>query len=142
VIHEGAERVYHLAGGRDGGPGDDRKVGLHDWGPETTADARDGRVDPRGVAALVEYVTRWLPGLDPAARAQTTCLYTSTPSEDFLLDRVGPLVVCSPCSGHGAKFTPLVGELAAALALDGDADVPDRFRLAWHAAGRTGGVSL
>jgi glycine/D-amino acid oxidase-like deaminating enzyme len=29
---------------------------------------------------------------------------------------VGPIVVCSPCSGHGAKFTPLVGEWVADLA--------------------------
>ena len=64
------------------------------------------------------YVTRWLPGLAPEPRSETTCLYTETPSEDFILDRVGPVVVCSPCSGHGAKFAPLIGELVAGL-LDG-----------------------
>jgi sarcosine oxidase len=142
VIHEGAQRVYHLAGGRDGGAGDDRKIGLHDWGPQTSADARDGRVDPKGTQALVEYVTQWLPGLDPTPRGETTCLYTSTPSEDFLLDRVGPVVVCSACSGHGAKFAPLVGTLCADLALGAGATVPARFRLAAHAAGHTGAVSL
>ena len=142
VIHEGAQRAYHLAGGRDGGAGDDRKIGLHDWGPVTTADERDGRVDPRGSEAVVAYVRQWLPGLDPTPRGETTCLYTATPTEDFLLDRVGPVVVCSACSGHGAKFAPLIGELCADLALDSGAAVPDRFRLAAHAAGRTGAVSL
>jgi glycine/D-amino acid oxidase-like deaminating enzyme len=48
--------------------------------------------------------------------AQGSCLYTATPDEDFVLDRVGPVVVASPCSGHGAKFAPLIGELAADLA--------------------------
>jgi sarcosine oxidase len=131
-----------LAGGRDGGPGDDRKVGLHDWGPQTTAAGRDGRVEPRGRDAAVEYVERWLPGLDPTPRGEATCLYTSTPTEDFVLDRVGPVVICSACSGHGAKFAPLIGTLCTDLAFDADAQVPARFRFAGHAAGRTGAVSL
>jgi sarcosine oxidase len=143
VIHEAAaESVYHLAGGRDGGPGDDRKIGVHTGGRPTTAADRDGVVDPAARDAVVEYVRRWLPGLEPTPRAEATCLYTDTPSEDFVLDRVGDLVVCSPCSGHGAKFAPLIGELVASLVLGDGADVPDRFRLADHATGRTGSVSL
>ncbi len=146
VIHEAAaESVYHLAGGRDGGPGDDRKIGIHTGGRETTAAGRDGVVDPAARTAVVEYVQRWLPGLDPTPSSEITCLYTDTPSEDFVLDRVDGLVVCSPCSGHGAKFAPLIGELVAGLVV-GDGDVPERFRLARHladhAAGRTGSVSL
>jgi hypothetical protein len=46
-------------------------------------------------------------------------------------DREGPFVVCSPCSGHGAKFAPLVGQIAADLACDGDRPDP-RFTLAAH----------
>lgn len=141
VIHEDELRVYHLAGGRDGGPGDDRKIGDHEGGRPVTAASQDGAVDPAGRRRIVEYVKRWLPGLDPTPRGEATCLYTSTPSEDFILDRVGPLVVCSPCSGHGAKFAPLIGELATDLLL-GDGTVPDRFRLAAHATRRSGGVSL
>jgi sarcosine oxidase len=143
VIHEPVgHAVYHLAGGRDGGPGDDRKIGEHDAGNETTAVDRDGVVDPASRARVVEYVRRWLPGLDPTPRAEATCLYTETPTEDFVLDRVGDLVVCSPCSGHGAKFAPLVGEFVASLVVGDGADVPERFRLATHASGRTSRVSL
>lgn len=141
VIHEAREHAtYHLAGGRDGGAGDDRKIGRHDFGP-TVSPGRRGGADPALRDALTAYVQQWLPGLDPTPRGETTCLYTVTPTEDFVLDRVGPLVVCSPCSGHGAKFAPLVGELVAGL-VDGTADVPDRFRLAGHARGRVGSVSL
>ena len=142
VIHEPDEHpVYHLAGGRDGGPGDDRKIGEHDAGRAVSAADRDGVVDPASRARLVEYVRRWLPGLDPTPRAEATCLYTETPSEDFLVDRVGDLVICSPCSGHGAKFAPLIGELVARLVV-GDGTVPDRFRLATHLSGRRASVSL
>jgi glycine/D-amino acid oxidase-like deaminating enzyme len=42
-------------------------------------------------------------------------------------------VVCPACSGHGAKFAPLTGEIAADLASGGPA--PDRrFTLAAHGA--------
>ncbi|MGH8860188.1 MAG: FAD-dependent oxidoreductase [Jatrophihabitantaceae bacterium] len=143
VIHESSgPAVYHLAGGRDGGAGDDRKVGVHDGGVACTADSRSGTVNPQSRSRVVDYVRRWLPGLAPTPRSESTCLYTETPTEDFILDRVGPVVVCSPCSGHGAKFAPLIGELVASLVSSSGAGIPDRFRLASHAAGRIGSVSL
>jgi sarcosine oxidase len=141
VITEAERAIYHLAGGRDGGPYDDRKIGEHDGGRTTTAATRDGIVDPESRRRVISYVEQWLPGLDPTPRGEATCLYTETPSEDFIVDRVGPIVVCSPCSGHGAKFAPLIGELVAGLVV-GRGDVPDRFKLATHALSRPGSVSL
>ncbi|MFD7219511.1 FAD-dependent oxidoreductase [Streptomyces sp. NPDC056730] len=137
VLHERGDGIYHLAGGRDGGPGDDRKIGEHYSGRKTTATGRDGVITPRSRARVTEYVKRWLPGLDPTPRAETSCLFTFTPSEDFLLDRAGPFVVCSPCSGHGAKFAPLIGELTADLAT-GAGGPPERFRLIAHVLGAAG----
>lgn len=149
VIHQevaaGVHGIYHLAGGRDGGPGDDRKIGEHELGTPTTARSRTGEVDGASRERVVEYVRRWLPGLEPTPRGESTCLYTTTPSEDFVLDRVGPLVVASPCSGHGAKFAPLIGELAVSLVEGSEGDVPERFKLRAHAAGvvaTPGSVSL
>jgi sarcosine oxidase len=57
----------------------------------------------------------------------TTCRYTMLPSEDFLLDLLPGnrnVVVASPCSGHGFKFTSVVGEILADLALDGGTALP------------------
>ncbi|MEU8760065.1 FAD-dependent oxidoreductase [Streptomyces sp. NPDC048659] len=137
VVHEWGAGIYHLAGGPLGGPQDDRKIGQHYGGLPTTAAGRDGVVSAATRETLVEYVKEWLPGLDPTPRTETSCLYTFTPSEDFLLDRVGPFVVCSPCSGHGAKFAPLIGELTTDL-VTGAAGVPERFRLPAHASGTPG----
>jgi sarcosine oxidase len=145
VIHERepaeGHAAYHLAGGRDGGPGDDRKIGLHHAGTVTTAADRDGTVPDEVRRKTVEYVQRWLPGLDPTPSSEATCLYTTTASQDFVLDREGPLVICSPCSGHGAKFAPLIGEFVADLVTGGEPP-PERFRIAGH--GKTVGrpVSL
>ena len=69
--------------------------------------------------------------LDPDPVGELTCLYTSTATEDFILDRQGPFVVCSACSGHGAKFAPLTGEIAADLAC-GDPSPDPRFTFAAH----------
>lgn len=89
-------------------------------------DARPLR-DPRLEQAVVDYVADWLPGLDPTPHGPALCLSTLTPSRGFVVDRVGPIVIGSPCSGHGFKFTPLVGRLLADLALGRPG--PERFRL-------------
>ena len=93
VIHERRRTaIYHLAGGRDGGPGDDRKIGEHDRGAgRRRADARDGVVDPASRERVVEYVRRWLPGLDPTPRGEATCLYT---------DDADARTSCSTASGR------------------------------------------
>lgn len=77
-------------------------------------------------------MARYLPGLDPTPYAETTCLFTNTPTEDFIIDRVDNITLLSPCSGHGAKFAPVIGQLAADLAADlatGVGSVPPQFRI-------------
>jgi len=56
-----------------------------------------------------------------------SCLYTMTPTEDFIVDcwPGDPRVVfASACSGHGFKFAPLTGRMLAELALHGKVDLP------------------
>lgn len=120
--------LYGLPSGADGGAAPAVKIAEHDRGTPTTASTRDGIVNPTSRDAVTDWVSRRLPGLDPEPVAEAVCLYTTTPDEDFVLDQVGPVVVVSPCSGHGAKFTPLIGHLAADLAL-GTAEPLPRFAL-------------
>jgi monomeric sarcosine oxidase len=127
-VHRHALFVYGLPGGRDGGEQNAQKVAEFDSGTVTTATGRDGIVDPAARSRLVGYVEDWLPGLVPAPLNETTCLYTTTADRDFILDQRGPIIVCSACSGHGAKFAPWLGDQAAKLAA-GDGTVEDRFRL-------------
>src|SRR4051812_13440142 len=72
--------------------------------------AEDLRHDVDG--GSIERVTAWIAerfGDDGGNASTETCLYTNTPDEDFVIDRIGPVVVSSACSGHGFKFTPLIG---------------------------------
>lgn len=109
-------------------PGVGVKVAEYGTGEVVDPDERDFIVDPLAAERVCEYVRNWFPGLDPNPVASATCLFTSTPDENFVIDKVGPLVVASPCSGHGFKFTPIVGKIVATLAT-GESWAPLRFRL-------------
>jgi len=97
-------------------------------GPVTTADSRSFEIEAAIRDRVRRYVQQWLPGLEPTVTSEMTCLYTMAPGEDFIIDRVGPLVVGSTCSGHGFKFTPLIGQMLANAAV-GDSRPDTRFAL-------------
>ena len=67
------------------------------------------------VSEVAEYVSEWHPGLAPTPTSSASCLFTSTADEHFVIERHGPIVICSPCSGHGFKFAPVIGRLVAEL---------------------------
>ncbi|PTT15986.1 FAD-dependent oxidoreductase [Microbacterium sp. HMWF026] len=94
-------------------PGEGVKAGWHAAGPETDPDRRSFTPDPALTAALVRYAREWLPGVDPDDFSEITCTYTSTPDSRFVLDRFGPVVVGAGFSGHGFKFTPVIGRILA-----------------------------
>jgi sarcosine oxidase len=122
-------QVYGLPGGRDAGFAGQKVAEYNGGRLLPTAAEQTGEVDPANRRRVVDYVRRFLPGLDPEPYAETTCLFTNTPSEDFIIDRVHNVTILSPCSGHGAKFAPLIGQWAADLAT-GAANVPLLFRTA------------
>jgi sarcosine oxidase len=64
----------------------------------------------------VSEVERLLPGVDPEPVATERCFYDNTPDEDFVIERLGRLVIGAGTSGHGFKFGPLWGEVLADLA--------------------------
>ena len=63
-----------------------------------------------------------MPGLSTEPVRHTVCLYTRTPDLDFIVDHhpehSGVAIACG-FSGHGFKFTPIIGSILADLALDG-----------------------
>jgi monomeric sarcosine oxidase len=106
------------------------KVAEHTTGERTSAQGRSFEMDPEGAARVSAYVAEALPDLDPEPVALETCLYTMTPDEDFVVDVRGPLIIASPCSGHGFKFAPLIGEALAQLATEARPPFPiERFSL-------------
>lgn len=128
VHHEDANAVDHtFAYGAYGleSPGEGLKVGLDSMDVVDDLDARTLDVPSASIDAAAAYAERWLPGVDTSEASAVSCLFTMTDDSHFILDRRGPVVVMSPCSGHGFKFTPILGQLGADLALGGHVQVPE-----------------
>lgn len=90
------------------------KVGEHIAGPTTDPDD-EGAVNEASVARLRDWVAERFATVDPEPVHAETCIYTNTPDEHFILERVGDIVIGSACSGHGFKFAPLIGTRLADL---------------------------
>lgn len=87
-------------------------------------DAYDRTVSAGDEALIRAAIAEYLPAANGRLIGAKTCLYTMTPDGDFLIDRLpgaANVIVASPCSGHGFKFTPVIGEVLADLAITGAA---------------------
>ena len=107
----GDKHAYALAA-----PGAGLKAGLHQSGPAADPD-EPGHPDEEIAARTAEWVERRFPGAGRASLVET-CLYTTRRGDEFVLARQGRVVTGSPCSGHGFKFAPVIGNRLAALALE------------------------
>ena len=104
------------------------KIGRHIAGEVVDPDS-PAEVIPIEVDLISNFVASHLPVLDPEPVSAETCLYASTPDDDFVLDRAGAIVVGAGFGGHGFKFAPLIGEILADLATGLSRDVDQRFSL-------------
>jgi sarcosine oxidase len=101
--------------------GDGVKVAVHHEGEPTTADQVNRTVRPDEVSGLREIMARRTPALNGVMLDRAVCLYSNTPDGDFIIDRSPReprVILASPCSGHGFKFSPAIAEVLADLALD------------------------
>jgi sarcosine oxidase len=92
------------------------KAALHRRGPE--ADPGGGRwavTDTEALERILGWARSRFPGLAERPTDVEACLYTNTPDERFILERHGPIVVGSACSGQGFQFAPATAERLADL---------------------------
>jgi monomeric sarcosine oxidase len=110
LVEWGEPSIYALPS-----PGHGIKVGEHIAGPHADPDQEGGPS-----SESIERLRRWVADRFPTAESRPhhaeTCLYTNTPDQHFVLERHGRVVVGSPCSGHGFKFAPWIGNRLADLA--------------------------
>jgi sarcosine oxidase len=93
-----------------------------DTNPDEVAPPACGETD--ALRAVLERILA-VPVLESLGTER--CLYTMTPTEDFVIDHWpgDPRVAfASACSGHGFKFAPLTGRILAELVVNGRTDVP------------------
>jgi sarcosine oxidase len=102
--------------------GEGVKVGRHHEGEITDPETVRREVAAEEVEGMRALLRRFIPDVDGPLRATSVCLYTNTPDSHFLID-VHPahpqVVMASPCSGHGFKFSSVIGEILAGLLTEG-----------------------
>ncbi|HZP87443.1 MAG TPA: N-methyl-L-tryptophan oxidase [Burkholderiales bacterium] len=101
--------------------GDGVKVARHHAGSTATAETIDRHVSDAEIDDILQLVDRFVPAARGELRKSAVCLYTNTSDEHFWIDRHpahDQVLVVSPCSGHGFKFAPVIGEIIADLLVD------------------------
>ena len=103
------------------------KVSDHQGAPTVELEERGFELDRERAADTARRVAALLPGVSAEVVEGQTCLYTKTPDEHFVIDRLPDnpqVVVLAGFSGHGFKFGAVLGDVAAAL-LDGEDETFD-----------------
>ena len=107
----------------------------------TTPESRSFEVDPVRLARLSQYMENTFPGAFDEMIHATTCLYTRTPDDHFILDKLPGyphVVIASICAGHGFKFVSLIGRIVQDLLTKEQTEYPldlfeiNRFSAAAH----------
>lgn len=99
--------------------GDGMKFALHHFGDSVDPDTVRRTVGDDEIAFVRSLLAEWMPDANGALRETGVCMYTNVPDEHFVID-VHPdhpaVIVASPCSGHGFKFSSALGEVLADMA--------------------------
>ncbi len=101
----------------DYGPG--IKVADDNPGATTDPDTIDRSTDPDAQDRLGRWLSHLMPGSDLSYVEYATCMYTLTPDTDFVLGlhpQHPNVVLGAGFSGHGFKFSPVVGMLLSEVA--------------------------
>jgi sarcosine oxidase len=108
------------------GPTGGVKVATETYEMTTEPDGRQHPPIPAETAAMYRHcIEDRLPWLGPDPVQTLSCLYTSTRGSRFVIDRHPEheaVLIVSPCSGHGFKHSPAIGEAVAQWVTNG---VPD-----------------
>jgi len=103
------------------------KMASEQYTVETTPDHVDRAVsEDEKQTMYAKYIRGRLPGLSSKCDATVSCLYTTTPDANFVIDFLpgnDQIVVASPCSGHGFKHSAAIGEVISELILAGKSKI-------------------
>jgi sarcosine oxidase len=103
------------------------KVARHHSREVCDPDAMDRTATPHDEALLRNLIASRIPALNGPVASSLVCVYENSPDEIFLIDRLREqtnVVYAAGFSGHGFKFSSVVGEILADLVTRGSA-TPD-----------------
>jgi sarcosine oxidase len=107
------------------------KVAEHSGGAAVADPTNDPRpLDPADLARVEAFLTEFLPGVGRPMQRRSVCFYTMSPDDHFLVDRYPRqknVLFIAGLSGHGFKFTSVLGEALADMALHDQTRLPIGF---------------
>jgi sarcosine oxidase len=103
------------------------KVARH-GGPDVDPEIADTTIAEDYKLIVRDFLRNHLPVLADAPIASSeVCLYTVAPDDQFCVDFLpgrDDVIVASPCSGHGFKFSCYIGRVLADMAVGGGSELP------------------
>ena len=103
------------------------KMATEQYLAHTHPDEVERTVEPHEIEHMANHFVRnRVDGVTDRCVRATVCLYTVTSDEHFIIDwHPGSerVLVASPCSGHGFKHSPAIGEALAQLVVDGRSEI-------------------
>jgi monomeric sarcosine oxidase len=107
------------------------KAGDHSKG-DVVADpiAVDRALRAEDRTPVEQFLAQCIPTARTPCMTHSVCLYTMSPDENFIVDRMPDdprIVFAAGLSGHGFKFAPVLGEALADLATEGKTNLPIGF---------------
>lgn len=107
------------------------KMALHYPGAVTDPHDVDRNINTDDTDPVVRFLHRYLPNSCESVTDTSTCLYSNSPDENFIIDNLpgmeDAVCVAGGFSGHGFKFVSVVGEILADLASTGTSKLPIGF---------------
>lgn len=103
--------------------GEGIKVAIHHQGELTDPDTVRRQVGAEETESMRALLSRFMPDANGPLRQSAVCMYTNTPDLHFLVDfhpAHAQVLIASPCSGHGFKFSSVMGEILADLLTTGE----------------------
>jgi sarcosine oxidase len=110
---------------------DGLKLAHHYPGEISDPDLVNRQADDKEFDNLRYVLEKYMPGTFGSLVATKTCLYSNTPDENFIIDKLpgfeDQVTIACGFSGHGFKFASVVGEILADLAITGTTKQPVEF---------------
>src|SRR5262249_20646052 len=107
------------------------KVAEHSRGTVISDPLNDPReLDQADMNRVEAFLATQMPGVTRQLGRRSVCFYTMSPDEHFIVDRSPQdehVYFAAGLSGHGFKFTSVLGQALAEVALDGVTKLPIDF---------------
>lgn len=98
------------------------KVAIHTGGAICAPDSIERSITEEDVQEIREQLSQRIPMLNGRFLNASTCMYTMTPDEHFVVSQhpeFSQVTIACGFSGHGFKFASVLGEVLADLAIHG-----------------------